>query len=39
MHTLLIKAFTTKGIKLPISTCHYSPAGSLIAAGCIDGSL
>ncbi len=39
MHTQIIKAYTTKGIKLPINTCAYSRTGSLIAAGCNDGTL
>ena len=39
MHQTLIKAYTTKGIKLAISACAYSPNGSLIVAGCPDGSL
>jgi len=39
MHCLLIKAFTNKGMKLPINSICYSRSGALIAAGCSDGSV
>lgn len=39
MHSHLIKSFTTKGSKLPFSSCSYSRSGALIAGGCTDGSL
>jgi WD40 repeat protein len=37
MHTQLIKAFSTKGMKLPVTSARYS--GTLVAAGCSDGSV
>jgi len=39
MHQTLIKSFTNKGVKLPLSAISYSRSGALIGGGCVDGSL